>query len=103
MKMVHRRDIPKNRKVIYARFVWNYRPQKEEANWCRITVGGDRVEQPDDVSTKTSALMKIECLLNSVLSNLISRFMTADVKNFYLNTPLDVTEYIMITVNMIPS
>ena len=47
--------------------------------------------------------MKIECLLNSVLSNLISRFMTADVKNFYLNTPLDVTEYIMITVNMIPS
>ena len=28
MKMVHRSDIPKDRKVTYARFLCNYRPQK---------------------------------------------------------------------------
>ena len=40
MKMVHRSDIPKYRNVTYARFVCNYRPQKEEANICCITLGG---------------------------------------------------------------
>ena len=29
--------------------------------------------------------------------------MTADVKNFYLNTPLDRPKYIRIAVNMIPA
>ena len=29
--------------------------------------------------------------------------MTADVKNFYINTTLDIPEYMRITVNMIPA
>ena len=32
MNMVHRNDIPKDRKVKYAWFVCDYRPQKEKDN-----------------------------------------------------------------------
>ena len=99
--MVHRSDIPKDRKVAYAQFVCNYRTHKEEANWFRVIVSGDRVDYPGDVSTKTADLPTIKCLLNSVLSNLRARFMTTDVKNFYLNTPLDKPEYMRISMNMI--
>ena len=56
MKMVHRSDTPKDRKVTYARFVCNYTLQKEEANICCIEVVGDRVQYPGDVSTKNQTL-----------------------------------------------
>ena len=67
MKMVHRSDIPKYRKIKYARFACEYRSQKEDANRCSNTVGGYRVEYTGDVSTKTAYLRTIKCLLNSVL------------------------------------
>ena len=41
--------------------------------------------------------------MNSVLSNMRAQFMKADVKNFYLNTPLDIPEYMMIVVKIIPA
>ena len=88
MKIVHRSNIPEVRKVTYARFVCNYRSQKEEADRCQLIVGRDRLEYLGDVSTKTADLTTIKCILNSMLSKLTVRFMTADVRNFYLNTPL---------------
>ena len=69
-KMVHWSDIPKYRKVIYAWFVCDYITHKEEYNLRRITVGGDRLEYPGDVSTKKTDITKIKFILNSVLSNL---------------------------------
>ena len=102
MKLVHPSDIPRDRKVTYAQFVCDYIPQEEEANRCHITVERDRVDYPGDVLTKIADLTTIKCLLNSLLSKLRAQFMTANVKNFYLNTPLDRPEYMSIAVNMIP-
>ena len=88
IKMVHQSGIPKDRNFTYDQFVCNYRPQKEEADRCQLIVGRDRLEYLGDVSTKTADLTTIKCILNSMLSKLTVRFMTADVRNFYLNTPL---------------
>ena len=44
----------------------------------------------------------IKLLLNSVVSSIWSKFMTADVKNFYLNTPTDEPEYMKIPIRLIP-
>ena len=44
----------------------------------------------------------IKLLLNSVVSSIWAKFMTADVKNFYLNTPMEEPEYIKIPVRLIP-
>ena len=98
MKMVHRSDIPKDRKVTYARFVCNYIPQKEEANGCCIGVVGERLEYTGYLSTKMEDLTTIKCLLNSVLSKLRARFMAANVNNLYVNTRLDIPEYMSIAV-----
>ena len=44
MKFIQKHEVPYNKKVTYSRFVCDYRPQKEEKERTRITVGGDRLE-----------------------------------------------------------
>jgi hypothetical protein len=84
---IQREDIPANRAFTYLRIVCDDRPQK--ANPCRVqfTVGGDKVDYQFDVSTKTAALITVKILLNSVVSTDGAKFMTIDIKDFYLNTP----------------
>eukprot|EP00804_Cyclotella_cryptica_P026302 CCRYP_007636-RA/>CCRYP_007636-RA protein AED:0.47 eAED:0.42 QI:0/0/0/1/1/1/2/0/610 len=47
--MSHRdiQNIPSDRTVTYARIVVDYRPQKEDPNRVRITVGGNLIDYPD--------------------------------------------------------
>ena len=42
-RFIKKHQIPKGRKVTYARFCCDVRPQKEEENQTRLTVGGDRL------------------------------------------------------------
>ena len=65
-------------------------------------MGGDRLDYQGEVSTKTAGLTTINLLLNSVVSSAGTKFVTADVKNFYLNTPIDETKYMHIPVKLIP-
>jgi hypothetical protein len=46
--------IPKGRKATYLRVVAAMRPEKANPRRVRWTVVGDRIDYPDDVSTKTS-------------------------------------------------
>ena len=80
MKFIQKHEVPYNKKVTYARFVCDYRQQKEEKEKTRITVGGDRLEYQGKVSTKTAGLTTIKLLLNSVVSSIWAKFMAADVK-----------------------
>ena len=52
-------EIPPDRRkdVTYSRFVCNERPEKEDPNRVRITVGGDRVNYPYDVGTPTADII----------------------------------------------
>jgi hypothetical protein len=49
-----------------------------------------------------AGLATIKVLPNSVISKPTSHFMTAGVKNFYVNTPLEQPEYTHIPVKLIP-
>ena len=73
------------------------RRKEPESLW-----GGDRLNYQGEVSTKTEGLTNIKLLLNSVAPSIGAKFMTAKVKIFYLNTPMDEPEYIKITVRLIP-
>ena len=44
----------------------------------------------------------IKLLLNSVVSSIGAKVMTADVKHFYLNTPMDEPEHMKLPVRIIP-
>ena len=50
------RRIPPDRTVTYARIVIDYRPQKDDPNRVRITVGGNLIDYPDELSTRTADL-----------------------------------------------
>ena len=67
-----------------------------------MTAGGDRINYPDDVSTPTGNIITTKVLINSTISTLDAKFMTIDVENFYLNTPMKRFEYIHIKLSDIP-
>ena len=78
------------------------RPEKKEKNGTRFTVGGDRIDYPGEVSRPTADMLVTNILFNSVISTKGSRFMTIDISNFYLMTPIKHSEYIRIHVREIP-
>ena len=94
--------LPKGRKATYLRIVAAKKPNKEEKLRIRFTVGSDRIEYNGNVSTPGADLTTAKCLLNSVISTPDARFMTKDIKDFYLNNPMERYEYMRIPVNMIP-
>ena len=102
MQFIQKHEVPYDKKVTYARFVCYYRPQKEEKKRTRITVGGDRLDYQGEVSTKTTGLTTIKLLLNSVVSSAGDKLMTAYLKNFCLNTPMDEPEYMQIPDKLVP-
>ena len=96
------KNIPKDRIVTYARVVVDYRPQKQDPNRVRITVGGNLINYPGELTTRTADLVTSKILWNSVISTPNARFITADLKLFYLTAPLDRYEYMRIPLRIIP-
>ena len=94
--------ILKDRKATYIHVVCANRPEKLEPHCVRWTAGSNLVDYPGDVSTKTADITTVKILLNSVLSTPNVRFMTIDLKDFYLETPMDRYEYMHIPLTMIP-
>jgi hypothetical protein len=78
--------------------VCEVRPEKDDPDHTRITIGGNRICFPVDVGTNTASLELIKLLLNSVLSCSGARFSSIDLKIFYLDTPMPDPEYIRIKI-----
>jgi Reverse transcriptase (RNA-dependent DNA polymerase) len=86
LRFINRDEIPDGYIPTYWRIVVAYRPEKEKPYRVRVTVGGDRVIFNGEVSTKAADLATVKIPLNSVISTPGARFMTLDIKDFYLNT-----------------
>lgn len=102
IRFIRKAQVPPDRKPTYARFVCDIRPQKAEVNRTRLTVGGNLINYPGDTSTKTADLITAKMLLNSTISTPGARCVCVDVKNFYLNTPMDRYEYVRIPIALVP-
>ena len=100
---IDKAQVPRNKKVTYARIVVDVRPEKAEPNRTRITAGGDRLEYFGDVSTETSSLETAKLLFNSIVSTPGAKFMTLDISNMYLNTPLKDFQYMRFNIDVIPA
>ena len=85
--------IPGDRTVTYARIVVDFRPQKTDPNRVRITVCGNLIDYPYELTTRTADLTTSKVMWNSVISTPGAKYACADVKNFYLMTPLDRFKY----------
>ena len=88
---INRDDVPSDRwkYVTYAQIVCNMRPQKEETNCTRLTFGRSNRSSDIDCDTPMADLLIVKFLLNSAVPTPGAKFMEIDLKNFYLNTPMD--------------
>ena len=102
IKFLHYREMPTNRRPTYACFVCEIRPQKTEQECTRLTVGGNLIDNPDTVTTRTCDLVTFKLHINSTLSRSNRKYCSFDVKNFYLNTPMERYEYMKIPITHIP-
>ena len=96
--------IPKNmlKEVTFGSIVVAYNPNKSEPHRSRMTVGGDSIVCLYNVSTPTADLPTIKMLWNSVLSTPGARYMTLDISNFYLGTPMASPKYMRLPLKLIP-
>jgi hypothetical protein len=88
--------------VTYGRFVVDIRPNKTETRRVRLTVGGNLIQYPGDVPTRSSDLITSKCLWNGTIYTEGANYMCLDVENFYLGTPMDSFEYMRIPIKLIP-
>ena len=98
------RVVPKDRmkSVTYGQCVCTVRPDKAEENRTSFTVGGERIDYQGEVATLTAEIMVAKLLFNSVVLTPGARFMTMNISNFYLVTPLKRPEIIRINLREIP-
>ena len=89
MFFIRHTEKPADRIATYLRIVAALKLNKAEMYRIRFTVGGDRIVYHGKVSTPTADLTTVKTHLNSVLSTPDAKYMTIDIKDFYLNTPMD--------------
>ena len=72
------------------KIVIEHRPQKKDPNRVRITVGGNLINYPFELTTHTTDMIYSSKLLwSSTNSTTGTRFAGADIKNMYLETSMD--------------
>jgi len=99
---IYYKDIPKGQKIAYAHIICNIRPQKKETYHTCMTIGRNLLDYNGNTKTLTADLITLKLLLNSVLSIPKAKFMTIDIKNFYLETKLKNNQYMFLPAELIP-
>ncbi len=67
-----------------------------------MVAGGDRVHYPGSTGTPTTNLLTVKILINSIISTAGTKFMTMDIKDFYLNTLMARYEYMRLRIADMP-
>ena len=101
---IRKKDVPQGRKVTYANFVCDIRPQKKESHRTRLTAGGDKLDYPHDASSPAVSVLDAKIHINSTISDAHrgARYLVLDIKNFYLGTPMTYYQYMRIPRALIP-
>ena len=104
IEFIHQREVPAERDIAYATFVLDYRPLKSEPYRIRITVGGDRLTYNADAGSPAANMLETKILINSTISDAPrgARFMSADLKDFFLATPMEGDEYMKVHIKYFP-
>ena len=100
---IPRQEMPQDKKATYARYVVDYRPEKDEPWRLRITCGGDKLDYDGNTTTHSASMEVIKLQLNSIVSTPGAKCATGDISNMYLNSDLPEAEYVRFKMNLIPA
>ena len=78
------------------------RLKKADPNRTLIIIGGNRICYPGDIGTNTASLDLVKIFINSFLSIKDAKYVTFDISNFYLQTPLYRPGYVRTKLYDIP-
>jgi hypothetical protein len=92
----------RRRHIAYGKTVVTYQPEKDDPNCTKLTAGGNRIVYHGNVSTPMVKMMTVKMHLNSVISTKKARYCTFDIKDFYLNTPMEQPEYMRLKLSDLP-
>ncbi len=97
-------DIPINQRkdITYGGVCINYCPEKANPNCTRLTIGGNCITYPGDCGTPTVDMVTVEIHLKSVVSTKGAHYCTIDLKDFYLNTPMALPEFMRMKLAELP-
>ncbi|KAL7474984.1 hypothetical protein ACHAW6_000922 [Cyclotella cf. meneghiniana] len=100
MFFIHKHNIPQTclKDITYGCIVVNYCPQKT----TRLTVGGNLIDYPWPITTPTANLTTAKLLFNSAVSTPGAHFLTMDIKDFYINTPMECPEFMHLKLDLLP-
>jgi hypothetical protein len=101
-RWIKKSQVPKGKRVTYASTVVAVRPEKEEINRVRITVGGNLLDYLGETSTEAASIETTKLLINSVLSTPGAQLGTIDISNFYIQNYLKDYQYMRFHISMIP-
>ena len=93
---VHKHEVPPDRlkDVTYGKFECSKRPQKvDEPLRTLLTVGRNLINYTGDVGTPMAEMILVKILFNSIVYTPGAKFMSTDISDFYLSTPLKRWEY----------
>lgn len=104
IEFIKKDQLPVNAAVTYASFVCDRRPLKVEPNRVMIVVGGDRLTYGSDAASPATDLLETKILLNSTISDAHrgAKFLSADLKDFFLASPMRSPEYMKVHISKFP-
>jgi hypothetical protein len=88
--------------ITYGRIVCVYHLEKKDPYRMRIMMGGNLVNYPNNCGTLTADLLTIKLMFNSIISTPNAKFMTIDIKDFYLMTPMDRYKFFRMRLELLP-
>ncbi len=104
IRFIQNEDVPGDRRkdVTYGSFSCDLKPNKAEKERTRLTMGGDRINYPDNCGTPTADMILFKILVNNILSTPKAKCLMLDIKDFYLRTPMKRPEYMCLKITDIP-
>ena len=104
VSFIPRVQVPSEKQATYARYVVDYRPEKDDPWRLRITCGGDRLEYTSNTTTHSATMETIKLQMNKIVSTPGARAATGDISNMYLGSDLPESEeeYVRFLLSLIP-
>ena len=87
--LILRNKVPSGQNIMYENPGCDYRPRKDEPYHKRLKIGGDRLHHLSDSGYPAATLLEATNIFNSGISTPGSRFICADIKDYFICSPME--------------